>query len=386
MKIGIAALTLAYVLSQFYRAFLAVLAPELEAELGVGAAQLSRASGIWFLAFAAMQIPVGWALDRIGPRITASTLLALGGAGGAALFALAGAGWQIELAMGLIGIGCAPVLMASYYIFARTYRPAVFATLAATLVGVGSLGNIAASVPLGWAAETVGWRGALWALAAVTGLVALAVALLVRDQEAADGAGDGSLWDVLRIPAFWAILPMMLMNYAPAAGLRGLWAGPYIAESYGAQYVGVVTLVMGLAMIAGNFAYGPLDRLTGTRKGVVLGGNIAGALVLAALWWVPVPGLWAAAAALALVGALGSSYAVGMAHGRAFVPAHLTGRGVTLLNLFSIGGVGVMQFATGPIFDAAGGGTEGYRALFGLFALALAAGCAIYAFAPDRTD
>jgi MFS family permease len=159
-----------------------------------------------------------------------------------------------------------------------------------------------------------------------------------------------------------------------------------VADLHDAALVGTVTLTMGLAMIAGNLAYGPLDRLLGTRKGIVLGGNLLGAAACGALWWAPDPGLWQAAALFALIGALGSSYAVCMAHGRAFVPGHLTGRGVTLLNLFSIGGVGVMQFATGPLFEAAGGGVEGYRALFGIFALALLAGCAVYAFAPDRTD
>ena len=57
MRIGIAALILAYVLSQFYRAFLAVLTPVLKADLGVTAADLASASGWWFLAFAAMQVP-----------------------------------------------------------------------------------------------------------------------------------------------------------------------------------------------------------------------------------------------------------------------------------------------------------------------------------------
>ena len=36
-----------------------------------------------------MQIPVGWALDHIGPRRTAAVLLGLGAGGGAVLFALA---------------------------------------------------------------------------------------------------------------------------------------------------------------------------------------------------------------------------------------------------------------------------------------------------------
>ena len=58
-------LVLGYVLSQFYRAFLAVLTPALEADLGATSGDLAFASGLWFLTFAIMQIPVGEALDRI---------------------------------------------------------------------------------------------------------------------------------------------------------------------------------------------------------------------------------------------------------------------------------------------------------------------------------
>ncbi len=68
MRAGIAFLVVAYTLSQFYRAFLAVLSPVLEAEIGATTGDLARASGLWFAAFALMQLPVGWALDRLGPR------------------------------------------------------------------------------------------------------------------------------------------------------------------------------------------------------------------------------------------------------------------------------------------------------------------------------
>ena len=47
-----------------------------------------------------MQLPVGWALDRVGPRLTAAILLLVGGAGGAALFAVAGTPFHIAIAMG----------------------------------------------------------------------------------------------------------------------------------------------------------------------------------------------------------------------------------------------------------------------------------------------
>ena len=70
MRATLIILTFAYVLSQFYRAFLAVLAAPLQADIGATAAQLSAASGYWFLTFALMQLPVGWALDTLGPRRT----------------------------------------------------------------------------------------------------------------------------------------------------------------------------------------------------------------------------------------------------------------------------------------------------------------------------
>ena len=114
MQSGLILLCLAYVLSQFFRAFLSVLSIPLGQELGVTPQDLADASGYWFLTFALMQIPVGRALDRIGPRRTGGWLLLVGGGGGAALFALAQSPGQIEAAMVLIGIGCSPVLMASY--------------------------------------------------------------------------------------------------------------------------------------------------------------------------------------------------------------------------------------------------------------------------------
>jgi MFS family permease len=389
MIAGLAALFAAYVLSQFFRAFLAVLAPALTADLGATPAQLADASGLWFLGFGAMQIPVGIALDRFGPRRTCAVILTLGGVGGTLTMAAATTPLAIKLAMILIGVGCAPVLMAAYYIFARMYSPVVFGTLASATVGVGSLGNIAASLPLAWAAEMLGWRGTMLVLAGVTLALAAAVALLLRDPPPAHSGARGSVFDLMRMPALWLVLPMMAVNYLPAGGLRGLWIGPYMADVFGADAAGIgqATLIMGLAMMMGSFAYGPLDRVFGTRKWLVFWGNVALMACLLALWALP-PGWGQSVALLAGVGLFGASFAMVMAHGRAFFPPHLVGRGVTLLNLFSLGSVGLAQIVTGRIHAAVGPTPPeaAYDALFLFFALTTAAGLVVYLFAPDRTD
>ncbi len=390
MKSGLVVLCLAYVLSQFFRAFLAVLSLDLEKDIDATPEDLAFASGLWFLVFAAMQLPVGWALDRVGPRLTAAALLLVGGAGGAAVFATASSAFYISVAMALIGVGCSPVLMASYFIFAREYPPARFATLAAVMLGVGSVGNLVASYPTALAVELMGWRATLLGLAVISAVIALGIWVSVSDPAKVETEHRGSVLDLLKEPALWLILPLMLVAYAPSAALRGLWAGPYLNDVFGLSttQIGTATLIMGSAMIGGTFAYGPLDRILGTRKWVIFGGNALGAAALGMLClWID-SAIWVSVLLLAVIGFLGASFPVIMAHGRAFVPPHLVGRGVTLLNLFGIGGVGIAQFVTGRIHAAntAAGATAPYLAIFGFFAVTLAIGCVIYLFSRDNVD
>ena len=388
MNAGIALLAFAYVLSQFFRAFLAVLSPFLATDIGAGPEDLAFASGLWFITFAVMQPPIGWALDTIGPRRTAATLLLLGGGGGAAVFALATTPLHVSIAMALIGVGCAPVLMASYYIFALDHPPARFAFLAALMVGVGTLGNIIASYPTTLAAETMGWRAALWALCVLASMTAAGIWITVRDPIKAATAQKGSFAEVLRIRALWFIFPLMLVSYAEVGALRGLWIGPYLTEVFNAtpRLIGQATLAMGICMVIGPMLYSPLDRMFNTRKWVIFIGTFGvlfATIVLMAwgdmtVFWVI---FW-----LCVIGLFGSTYPAIMSHGRSFLPPHLVGRGVTLLNLCSIGGVGIAQFVTGRIYAASSDALlpeVSYIMIFAFFALILTVGLVIYMFSTD---
>lgn len=388
MSPGILLLGLAYVLSQFFRAFLAVLTPALGLDIGATPDDLAFASGLWFLTFAAMQIPVGWALDTIGPRKTAAALLLVGGGGGAAVFALATSAAHINIAMALIGIGCAPVLMASYYIFAREYPPAQFAVLASVMVGLGSLGNLVASYPMALAADTMGWRAALWGLGGISALVALGILIFVRDPARVDGEAKGSLAELFRMRVLWFIFPLMGVSYAISGALRGLWIGPYLSEVFDATtgMIGQATLFMGIAMILGTLAYGPLDRILGSRKWMIVGGTVFTLLPALALIVLPGENLWLSITLFCAIGFFGATYPVIMAHGRSFLPPHLIGRGVTMLNLFSIGGVGLLQFFSGRVYRGALPAetpTDPYVAVYLLFAICLTVGLTIYLVSRD---
>ena len=60
----------AYILSYAFRSVNAVIAPELVSDLQISNAQLGLLSAAYFIGFSAMQIPLGYAMDRFGVRRT----------------------------------------------------------------------------------------------------------------------------------------------------------------------------------------------------------------------------------------------------------------------------------------------------------------------------
>ena len=258
--------------------------------------------------------------------------------------------------MALIGAGCSAVLMASLYIFARVYPPAVFASLGGLLIGAGSAGNVASAAPMAWVVEAVGWRASLWGLAAAT-LAHRARGARARPRPraravprtAAASASASARCCAAR--RFLLLVPLTLAHYAPVAGVRGLWAGPYLADVFGLDAVGIgnVTLAMGVAMIARQPRLRPARPAARHPQGRAARRQPLLAAALLTLWARPGAGLASAAAALCAVGFFGMSFPLMVAHGRSHFPPHLAGRGVTFLNLLAIGGAGLAQIASGRL-------------------------------------
>src|SRR2546421_4692979 len=85
----IAPLVAIYIVSQFLRNSVGVIAPDLAVELALSPAEIGLLSSAFFFTFAAVQIPLGLALDRFGPRLCLTIGAAITTLG-TVVFALAG--------------------------------------------------------------------------------------------------------------------------------------------------------------------------------------------------------------------------------------------------------------------------------------------------------
>src|SRR6516164_8005147 len=70
-----------YYLSYLFRTINAVIASSLAIEFKLGPAELGFMTSVYFLAFVAVQLPAGVALDRYGPRLVQSVLLLVAAVG-----------------------------------------------------------------------------------------------------------------------------------------------------------------------------------------------------------------------------------------------------------------------------------------------------------------
>ena len=175
-----------YFLSYMFRAINAVVAPNLASELDLDAGQLGLVTAAYLIAFALFQLPLGMLLDRYGPRRVQTVLLTTA-AIGATAFAMAESALGLALARALIGLGFAGGLMAGFKAVVIWFAPARHALANASIMSVGGLGMLAATLPAEYAVQTIGWRGLFYVSAGVTAAVAIGIYFIVPEREVSAG-------------------------------------------------------------------------------------------------------------------------------------------------------------------------------------------------------
>ena len=391
VTLPILVLCLGHVFSNAVRTIPAVAVDVLTRDLGISAETLAQLTGAFPLAFAAVMIPVGIALDRHGVKRVSLFLLTVAGCG-AVMGALATGPWSMLAAQVVLGAGCSGMLMCPITFAARALSTQRFASWSGIIQAVGNTGMLLSASPLALLIEATDWRAGYWACAGIAGFAIAMVAALVPSDVPEAPPSRGLVADAREVvamtwsPRLRAVVVIVFASFASVLGLRGLWGGPWLMEVKGLPRIeaGNLLLACTVALTVGPALAGLVLRRIGRGAALLAGSHIlAGLLIL--LLVAGGPGGWAARAAglpvlpvsydLVLLVAFGlviSFQVIGFSLVRAAVPGEQAGRALSAANLSFFLGAAVLQGLSG--LAAAWGGVAAALATFAIGLLACSAG------------
>lgn len=355
--------------NQAARTVMAIIGPVLAVEFGLSASELGLLAACMFAAYALAQLPLGVALDTIGPR-RMQTGLMLVTAAGFALFAVSSSMTGFSLARVILGVGISAGLMAIIKGNSQWFAPAQVAAMTGFAMAISTLGSVLTTAPVEWALPVLGWRGVFWLLCGTALAVSAWIFFSVADKPSP--AARRSLKEELAVMGtilgsgrFWRYAPFPAMLSVVNFAYMGLWAGPWLRDVAGFDGAARAQTLLGytLAALAGSALIGQAtSRAVAAGRtgffvplvcmGFVIGGQVG--LAFQPAMDAAVLGLWLA---IAFFGAGGTAGYIAV--GQLF-PPELTGRVSTACNTLTLGGAFLLQSAIGWILDlfprtAAGG-------------------------------
>lgn len=281
--VGITAFAL--VISAGVRSAPGVLVVPLEADLNWSRSLISFAVSIGLLLFGLGGPVTGWLVERAGPRWVMLSGLALVGLS-MALSARMTEVWQLNLFWGaLSGIGTGIVGLVLGTTIANRWFVARRGLVTGIFGASTSAGQLIFYPLLVQLVDTFGWRGSVLLLAALSWLLVIPVALIMRDKPAdlglqpygatshpggpvpAAASAASVMRHALRTPAFWLLAITFFICGATSNGLIGTHFIPYVGDQgISAGVAAGMLALMGAMNFVGTIGSGWLTDRFDPRK------------------------------------------------------------------------------------------------------------------------
>ena len=349
-----------YFLSCLLRAITATLSPVLTSEFNLLAADLGLLAGGYFFGFACMQIPLGYLLDKFGPKKIISIFLLIAFVGTTS-FALSQTFSGLFISRILIGIGVSACLMAPLTGYRIWFAENLQQRANSWMLMIASLGFVSSTLPVQLLLPSFGWR---WIFGGIAILILVSIFLMLifipnwNQKEIINSTKNldksGSLSDVWKSKFFISVIPMGLFNYGGLMAIQTLWAGPWMTRVAGYTPIESATGLfwINITMLLSFFVWGYFlpkinDQGFSALKILKLGLPVSFIVMLIII----ILGSKAGAAYLTLF-ILSSIFlsvtqpAVGLSF-----PSYLAGKALTSFNLLIFSGTFIIQWLIGFIID-----------------------------------
>ena len=225
-----------FFISNLLRSITATLTPILTTEFNLSAGNLGLLAGGYFIGFAIMQIPVGFLLDKHGPKKIISSFLVIAIIGTLS-FALAKTFAGLLISRIFIGVGVSACMMGpltGYRVwFAEKYQQRANSWM----LMVANLGFVSSTLPVQILLPEIGWRLIFGLIAILTLLSIILILIFIpnwnKTDETLKNENLSALSEIWKNKFFISLIPIAFINYGGIQAIQTLWAGPWMLEVAG---------------------------------------------------------------------------------------------------------------------------------------------------------
>lgn len=369
----------AYLVAVLQRSSLGVAAVEATDRFGVTAAALSSLTVVQLVVYAALQIPVGVMLDRVGPRF----LLTLG----AVLMCVGQTTLAVAPTLGiavvgriLVGAGDAMTFISAIRLLSAWFDGKTLPIVSQLLGTSGQLGQVLSAFPLSLALHAWGWTPTYLAAASLS-VIVIVVLLVVNSDSARARPEVKPSWatsmhhlkESLSRPGtqlgFWS----HYVTQSSVTMFSLLWGFPFLSIGLGygpTAAAALLTLVVLIAAVSGPVLGLLSARYPFRRSNLVLGIVVAmGVAWAVVLGWPGQPPFAVVLVLLVVIAIGGPGSLIGFDFARTFNPMRSQGSATGVVNVGGFTASFLLMLAVGVVLDAidkARGGTGAPDELYSL--------------------
>lgn len=379
MAIVLIAVSLPYFFSQIHRYALGIIGPVIAADYGLDSAQLGILGSALLYTYAAMQIPTGFLADKVSPKkmLVLSCIIA---AASSVMFATSSNFTNLVIARALTGVATALVYVPALAIIRNQFGDAAYGSMVGFIVAMGKAGNVAATSPLKWLNDLVGWKATFFTVGIVTLVVGALAWIIIKEEKPeikplmkTSSPDNQRKADLKALFSFGSISIMIWFFFIAGSRLsfQSLWASKFFQEALGANanISSLYLTMMSIGGVFGGILFGRMADKIGSLRSLVVSTLIFCACWVSFIALPPTTGTVVIAILSLLLGAVGAGlFTVCFTCVKSFVSAKSTGIATGFNNFFSFFGSALFTQFTGSILGLSSGSMKSqFNVLFLVF-------------------
>ncbi len=344
-----------------------IMLPDIMQQFHINAADFGQFSGIYYIGYSLMHLPIGIMLDRHGPRkvMTVCILLTVIGL----IPIIFSSHWVYPvLGRALIGIGSSAAILGTFKVIRLSFSEKRFTRMLSFSVTIGLVGAIYGGGPVRYLCSTWGYQAVVQLFMAIGILLAALTYYFVPESKPM--RSTAVLSDIRAVLTNGRVLLLCLaagMMVGPLEGFADVWGSAFLKQMYG--YTPSTASYLPSLIFIGMCFGAPVLSYVAEKSGYYIGTIIAAASAMAIIFTLLIAGSLTTNAIVIdfiLVGICSAYQILAIYKASTYVPESLVGLTTAVANMIIMSFGYAFHSTIGFIVNAYGGPNSTQALAYGI--------------------